>query len=373
MQFIDLKSQYKRIKDDVDRRVLAVLEHGAYVMGPEISELEQRLADYVGTAHCLSCASGTDALLIPLMAWKIGAGDAVFTTSFTFVATAEVISLTGATPVFCDIDAETFNISPAKLEEAIERVKAEGNLNPKAVMPVDLFGQGAEYDKIEEICKRHGLLLLEDAAQGLGGSVGGKMNGAFGDASGTSFYPAKPLGAYGDAGAAFTNDAELYERMKSIRVHGMGTERYDNVRLGMNGRMDSIQAAVLLAKMEIFDDEMAARDRVAGKYGEVLSDSSVKTPKVLDGYKSAWAQYCVLAETSEHRAKLQAALKAENIPSVIYYPIPLHLQTAYKDLGYVSGNLPVTEDTSKRIFALPFHPYLSDEEIGKVAEVIRGV
>jgi dTDP-4-amino-4,6-dideoxygalactose transaminase len=305
------------------------------------------------------------------MAWGIQEGDAVFTTSFTFVATAEVISLTGATPVFCDIDSRTFNLDPERLEEAIKKTLEEGKLKPKAVMPVDLFGQPAEYDKILAICEKYDLLILEDAAQGFGGHIGGKMAGSFGHAAATSFYPAKPLGAYGDAGAAFTDDEELYEKFKSIRVHGMGTERYDNVRLGLNGRMDSIQAAVILAKLEIFDDEVKARNRVASKYEELLQSSGVTTPIVYEGYLSSWAQYCVLADNEEHRTKLQSALKEEGIPSVIYYPIPLHLQTAYKKLGYVPGNLPVTEETSKKIFALPFHPYLEDSDMEKVAEVIK--
>lgn len=372
MNFIDLKAQYQRIKSDVDKRVLGVLEHGAYVFGPEIHEMEEKLADFVGVKHCLSCGSGTDALLIPLMAWGIGPGDAVFTTSFTFVATAEVVSLAGATPVFCDIDKDTFNMDIASLEEAIERVKKEGELTPKAIIPVDLFGQAADFERIQKIAEKHGLIILEDAAQSVGGSRNGKMNGSFGHAAGTSFYPAKPLGAYGDAGAAFTNDSELYEKMKSVRVHGMGGERYDNIRIGMNGRMDTIQAAVILAKMEIFQDELDARNRIAQKYTELLADSPVQPPAVDDGNVSAWAQYCVLAGSREERDTLQGKLKEAGIPSVIYYPIPLHMQTAYKNLGYAPGSLPVTEDTSSRIFALPFHPYLKDEEIQKVVDVLKG-
>ncbi|GAB5465296.1 MAG: DegT/DnrJ/EryC1/StrS family aminotransferase [Candidatus Kapaibacteriales bacterium] len=349
------------------------MEHGSYVFGPEIHEMEARLAEYAGAKHCLSCGSGTDALLIPLMAMGIGPGDAVFCPSFTFVATAEVVSLAGATPVFVDIDERTFNMSASSLEKAIEDVLSKGELTPKVVMPVDLFGQSADYDEIEAICQKYGLQLIEDLAQGLGGSYKGKRNGSFGKVGGTSFYPAKPLGAYGDAGAIFTSDDELCDTMKSIRVHGMGKERYDNVRIGLNGRMDSIQAAVILAKMEIFEEELETRNRVAEKYSQHLNGSSVKTPLVKEGYYSAWAQYCVLAENEQHRTELMNGLKEKGIPSVIYYPIPLHLQTAYKSLGYSENSLEVTESTSKKIFALPFHPYIKDEEIAKVCDTIKSI
>lgn len=369
MQFIDLKTQYARIKETVDKSIMDVLEHGQYVFGPEIKELEEKLAKYTDRKYCLACSSGTDALLIPLMAWGIGPGDAVFTTPFTFVATAEVISLTGATPVFVDIDKESYNIDPIKLEETIIKVKAEGKLNPKAIIPVDLFGLPADYDSICNIAEKHNLKILEDGAQGFGGTYKGKKACHFGEAAGTSFFPAKPLGAYGDGGAAFTDDKELYDIFQSIRVHGYGSQRYDNVRLGMNGRMDSIQAAVLLAKLEIFDEEIELRNKVAARYTAGLKDKLV-TPTVPEGYESAWAQYSVLADNSEHREEIQNRLKENDIPSAIYYPIPLHLQTAYLYLGYKKGNMPVTEEISECVFSLPMHPYLKDEEIDKICEVI---
>ena len=372
MQFIDLKSQYALIKDEINKGIDGVLEHGRYVFGPEIEELEAKLAEFVGVKHAIACSSGTDALIMPLMAWGIGPGDAVFTTPFSFVATAEVISLVGATPVFVDIDEKTYNIDPVKLEKEIERVKAEGKLTPKAIIPVDLFGLPAELHKIEAIAERHGLKLLEDAAQGFGGSLDGKRAGAFGDAAGTSFFPAKPLGCYGDGGAVFTNDDELKTALLSIRVHGMSaTERYDNVRIGLNARMDSIQAAILLTKMELFDGELVKRNHVASRYTANLGNSVV-TPFVASGYYSCWAQYSVLAKDSENRDELRNKLQEEGIPTAIYYPIPLHLQTAYSYLGYKEGDMPVCEKVGTKIFSLPMHPYLTDEEIDKICEVIKG-
>jgi len=369
MQFIDLKTQYARIKDKVDSSIMQVLEHGKYVFGPEITELEDQLAKYTGRNYCLACSSGTDALLIPLMAWEIGRGDAVFTTPFTFVATAEVISLTGATPVFIDIDKDTYNIDAELLEIAIKKVISEGKLNAKAIIPVDLFGLPADYDAIIDIAKKYNLKILEDGAQGFGGSYKGKKVCHFGEAAGTSFFPAKPLGAYGDGGAAFTDDEELFEIFQSIRVHGYGGQRYDNVRLGINGRMDSIQAAVLLAKLEIFDEEIELRNKVAKRYSQGLKNKVV-IPKVPVGYESAWAQYSVLAENSNHRQEIQDKLKEANIPSAIYYPIPLHLQTAYQYLAYKKGDMPITENISERIFSLPMHPYLKDKEIDEICDII---
>lgn len=370
MQFIDLKTQYERIKEQVDANIHGVLNHNRYVMGPEITEMEQKLAEFAGTKYCVSCASGTDALLMPLMAWEIGEGDAVFTTPFTFVATAEVISLRNATPVFVDIDERTYNIDPEKLEEKIKEVISEGKLKPKAIIPVDLFGLSADYEKIEAIAKKYDLLLLEDAAQGFGGNINGKRNGSYGDVGATSFFPAKPLGCYGDGGAIFTDSEDMVEKLHSVRVHGQGGDKYDNIRLGLNGRMDSIQAGVILAKLEIFEDELNKRDAVAKKYSELLSDKFV-TPYVPDGYFSAWAQYSILADNSEHRAELQNRLKEEGIPSAVYYPIPLHLQTAYKYLNYSKGDMPISEKVADRIFSLPMHPYLETSEIEKVCEVLN--
>lgn len=368
MQFIDLKTQYNRIKEKVDSSVLNVLDHGRYVFGPEITELEEKLADYAGVKHALACSSGTDALLIPLMAMEIGPGDAIFTTSFTFVATAEVVCLTGATPIFVDIDPVTFNMDPNKLEEALEYVKRETELTPKIVMPVDLFGIPADFDPIISFCEKHDLTLIEDAAQGFGAKYKGKTAGSFGKVSGTSFYPAKPLGCYGDGGATFTNDDDLYEKFKSIRVHGMGGERYDNIRLGINGRMDSMQAAVLLAKLDIFDEEIELRNQVANRYNNSLTN--VTTPSVPEGCSSVWAQYSVLAESGEHREELISKLKDHGIPTAIFYPIPLHRQTAYKQRGLWASDLTVSDDCSQRIFSLPMHPYLKEEDQEKIASVI---
>ena len=369
MQFIDLKKQYSILKEQIDANIHAVLDHGAYIMGPEITKLEKELADFTGRKYCVGCSSGTDALLMPLMAWNIGPGDAVFTTPFTFIATAEVISLTGATPVFVDIDAKTYNISPELLEEKILQIKNHTNLKLKAIIPVDLFGLPADYDKILKIAEKYNLLVLEDAAQGFGGSINGVKSGKFGQASATSFFPAKPLGCYGDGGAIFTDDSELYEKLISIRVHGQGTDRYTNVRIGINGRIDSMQAAVLLAKLTIFADEIKSRNIVAAKYNSKLKDKVV-VPFTPDGYISAWAQYSVLDENNEMRTAIQDKLKAKGIPTAIYYPIPLHLQTAYQYLGYNKGDFPVSEAMSERIFSLPFHPYLNDEDIDLICETI---
>ncbi len=370
MQFIDLKAQYNRLKADIDQRVLNVLNHGAYVFGPEIAEMEKKLADHAGVKHCLSCASGTDALLIPLMAWGVKPGDAVFVPSFTFISTAEVVSLLGATPIFVEVEEHTFNIDVKHLEVMINRVLAEGKLIPKVIVPVDLFGLTADYSAIEKVAEKYNLLIMEDSAQGFGGKINGKVAGSFGHVSATSFYPAKPLGCYGDGGAIFTNDDELADVMKSIRVHGMSSDRYNNVRIGINGRMDTIQAAVVLGKLEVFVDELDKRNDVANKYKAGIT-KNVKTPTVPEGYYSSWAQYSVLAESSEMRAKLQDYLKSKNIPSVIYYPIPLHLQTAYAYLGGKRGDLPVTESIADRVFSLPMHPYMTDAEIGEVIDAIN--
>jgi len=372
VQFIDLAAQYKKLKEDIDENIHKVLNHGRYIMGPEVAELESKLAEYVGVKHCISCSNGTDALLMPLMAWGIGEGDAVFTTPFTFIATAEVVSLLGATPVFADIDPDTYNIDPVKLEESIEKVIKEGKLTPKVIVPVDLFGLPADYDKIETIAKRYGLKILEDAAQGFGGIYKGRRACSFGDAAGTSFFPAKPLGCYGDGGAIFTNDDELAAKLKSIRVHGQGADKYDNVRVGLNARLDTLQAAILLPKFEAFVRyELDERNRFAARYTEGLK-GVVKTPVVPEGLLSSWAQYSVLADSGEQRKNLQDKLKEAGIPTMIYYVRPLHLQSAYSGLGYKKGGFPVSEDVSQRIFSLPMHPYLEDSVIDNVVKIIRG-
>lgn len=363
LQFIDLAAQYKKLKKEIDASIHNVLDHGKYIMGPEVFELEEKLAAYVGVKNCLSCSNGTDALLMPLMAWGIGPGDAVFTTPFTFMATAEVASLVGAVPVFVDIDEDTFNIDPEQLERAIVRVKKEGILNPKVIIPVDLFGLPADYEHIELIANKYNLRILEDAAQGFGGVYKGRRAGSFGDVATTSFFPAKPLGCYGDGGAIFTNDDELDGILKSIRVHGQGSDKYDNVRIGLNARLDTIQAAILLPKFKAFVDyELEARNRVAAMYTEGLK-GIVKTPVIPEGLVSSWAQYSVLAKDGNERAIFQEKLKAAGIPTMIYYQKSLHLQTAYSGLGYKKGDFPIAENVSERIFSLPMHPYLEKDVI----------
>jgi dTDP-4-amino-4,6-dideoxygalactose transaminase len=369
VQFIDLQRQYERIKSNLEKRLSSVFNSCKFILGPEVNELEQKLADFVGRKYCVSCSSGTDALLMPLLAWGIKEGDAVFTTPFTFIATSEVIRLVGATPVFVDIDERTFNISPQKLEEKIIEVLNSGKLHPKVIIPVDLFGLPADYDQILKIAEKYNLFVLEDAAQGFGGSVSGKRSCAFGDVSATSFFPAKPLGCYGDGGAVFTDDEDMYELLLSIRVHGQGTNKYENVRLGINGRLDTIQAVVLLTKLEIFEEELELRNQVAKKYSSLLK-GKVEVPYVPEGYFSSWAQYSVLAENGHHRTDILNRLKANNVPTAIYYPIPLHLQKVNQDLGYKIGDFPVAEAISKRIFSLPMHPYLKDDEIEFIATII---
>ncbi len=381
--FIDLKAQYALIEDKVRANMDRVLEHGAYIMGPEIKELEQRLGDYIGSTYALGCSSGSDALLMALMALDIGPGDAVFTTPFSFFATAEEIAMVGATPVFVDIDPVTFNIDPTCLKTAIEALLAKDdtiyplpggyeNLTPKAVIPVDLFGQAADYDEIESLCRAHDLRIIEDAAQAFGAVYKNRQTKAcgFGDIGCTSFFPAKPLGCYGDGGMCFTNDEELKNKLTSIRVHGMGTDRYDNVRIGINGRLDSLQAAVLLAKFELFPGEVAARNKVADRYAELLGEVVV-TPTVLEGNVSVWAQYSVLARDAAHREALRTHLGRQGIPTAVYYPIPLHLQTAFNGLGYEKGSMPVSEDAGERIFSLPMHPYMTAEDQDRVFAAIR--
>ena len=386
MQFIDLAAQQQPIRQKIEEKIRIVLDHGKYIMGPEINALEKRLAEFVGVKHCLGCASGTDALLMALVAEKVGPGNTIFTTPFTFIATAEVISLLGATPVFVDIDPKTFNLDPDKLALAIEALKA-GNasvsplprtinqelsaITPKGVIPVDLFGLPCDYDLINIIAQEHGLFVIEDAAQGLGGEYKGRKAGALADVGCTSFFPAKPLGAYGDGGAVFTDSDEMAEKLASIRVHGQGEDKYNNVCIGLNARLDTMQAAILLAKLDIFPQEIDLRQDVAQRYTELLSPyAMLHPPCVPEGYKSVWAQYSLLAESPESRANIQESLKKAGIPTAIYYPKPLHLQTAFAGLGYKKGDFPISEDTSNRIFSLPMHPYLKLNEIERICSII---
>ena len=358
IQFIDLKAQQARIREDVEARMRQVLDHGAYIMGPEVRELEGQLAAYTGRKHCVSCASGTDALLMALMAYNIGPGDAIITSPFTFIATAEVISLLGATPVFVDIDPETYNLDPGELEAVMhdDSLRKKG-LTVRGIIPVDLFGQPADYAEIGDFARKYGLFVIEDAAQAFGAEYRGAKSCSFGEIACTSFFPAKPLGCYGDGGAVFTDDDGLAEKLRSIRVHGQGHHKYDNVRIGINGRLDTLQAAVLLSKMTIFDDELPRRNRVAERYNAALA-GTVVTPVVREDRSSVWAQYCIL---SDEREDLLEHLKAQGVPTAVYYPKPLHLQDAYKDLGYRKGDFPKTEYAAERIFSLPMHPYLDAE------------
>ena len=368
MQFIDLLSQKERIKTALLQRIEGILDRGQFIMGPEVTELESRLASYVGSRHCVSCSSGTDALLMPLLAKGIGPGDAVFTTPFTFVATAEVITLAGATPVFVDVCPDTFNINPELVGQAVDDAVQRG-LKPKTLIPVDLFGLPADYDRLKVVADNYRLWILEDAAQSFGSSFRGRKAGSFGLMGATSFFPAKPLGCYGDGGAIFTDDDDLDFLLRSIRVHGSGVDKYCNDRIGINGRLDSIQAAVLLEKLSIFDDELEARQRIADMYTAQLQDNVV-VPRIPKHYRSTWAQYSILASSMQEREELIQALQQAGIPSMIYYKIPLHLQKAYTFLGYNSGDYPVSEDLSQRILSLPMHPYLKNEEIDQICSVL---
>jgi UDP-2-acetamido-2-deoxy-ribo-hexuluronate aminotransferase len=372
MDFIDLKKQYQLLKPSIQKRFNDILDRASFIMGSEITELEEKLADYVGINYCLSCASGTDALLLSLLAKNIGPGDAVFTTTFTFIATAEVVSLLGATPVFVDIDSKTYNIDPVKLRQEIIKVKNgdkitrafSKSLTPKAIISVDLFGLCADYDAIGAVAKEFGLFVLEDAAQSFGATYKGKKACRFGDMAATSFFPAKPLGCYGDGGAVFCNDKEMLDILKSLRIHGQGSDKYENVRIGINGRMDTLQAAVLLAKMEIFDKELEMRQAVAQRYSRALA-SSFNVPTIPAAYRSAWAQYSI---QHQKRDDVMLKLKKAGIPTAIYYPKPQHMQKAFASLGYEKGQFPVAEDIATKIFSIPMHPYLEEKD---QAEIIR--
>ena len=369
MEFRDLKRQYKVLEKDMEKALLDAAESGAYIMGPQVKTLEKELAEYVGVKHCLSCANGTDALTLALKAWGIGPGDAVFVPDFTFFSSAEVVSLEGATPVFVDVKEETFNIDPEDLEAAVKETIEKGILRPRVIVAVDLFGLPAPYPEIKKIADKYGLLILEDGAQGFGGSIEGKRACSFGDISTTSFFPAKPVGCYGDGGAVFTNNDEWASLMASYRVHGKGEFKYDNVRIGMNSRLDTIQAAVLLVKLKAFrDNELEDVNKAASRYTSLLGDK-VATPVIPEGFGSSWAQYTIRLEDKGQRDSLQASLKEKGIPSMVYYPKPMHLQTAFSGND---GNRPCPRATSlsERVLSLPIHPYITEEEI---LEVVSGV
>ncbi|GLG06301.1 DegT/DnrJ/EryC1/StrS family aminotransferase [Sellimonas catena] len=370
MQFRDLKTQYQQLKPEIDAAIAEVLENANFISGRQVGELEEELAQYVGVKHCITCGNGTDALSMMMMAWNIGEGDAVFVPDFTFFASGEVVSFEGATPVFYDVCMDTFNADVTSLENAIINVLNEGKLTPRAIIAVDLFGLPANYIKLEEIAKKYKLLLLEDGAQGFGGKIGERRVGSFGDAATTSFFPAKPLGCYGDGGAIFTNDDNIAELLKSIRVHGKGSFKYDNVRIGWNSRLDTLQAAILKVKFKAFREyELEEVNRVADTYRKELM-GVVKIPVVREGFYSSWAQYTLQLSSKDERDQVQEALKEKGIPTMVYYPKPMHQQVAF------SGNkmyveCPNTEKLCDTVLSLPMHPYLSNSDIQEIAMAVK--
>ena len=368
--FIDIGAQRRRLGKSIDEAVGRVLAHCQFINGPEVTRLEADLADFSGAKHVVSCASGTDALLMVLMARGIGAGDAVFCPSFTFCATGEAVALTGATPVFVDVDEATFNLDAASLKRGIATATRAG-LKPRAVIPVDLFGQSADHDGIGEIADAEAMFVLDDAAQGFGASYKGRRLGTFGLATATSFFPAKPLGCFGDGGAIFTDDAELAQTLRSIRVHGQGSDKYDNVRLGLTGRLDTLQAAVLIEKLKIFEDEIAARDKVADRYARGLGNM-VGVPRLAGGSSSVWAQYTIRLPNGVDRDGFAAALKSQGIPTAIYYPKSMHQQTAYRDFPVADGGLPASERLSRDVISLPIHAYLNEPTQQRIIATVRG-
>src|SRR5580704_10835134 len=368
--FIDVAAQRRRLGTSIDEAVARVLAHCQFINGPEVTQLEAALAAFSGAKHVVTCASGTDALLMVLMAKNVGRGDAVLCPSFTFCATGEVVALTGATPVFVDVDEATFNIDVNSLKRGIATAKKLG-LKPRAVIPVDLFGQSADHDAIGAVAQAEGLFVLDDAAQAFGASYKGRRLGTFGLVTATSFFPAKPLGCFGDGGAIFTDDAELAATLRSVRVHGQGSDKYDNVRLGLTGRLDTIQAAILIEKLKIFEDEIAARNRVAERYTLGLGNV-VAVPRLAGGNTSVWAQYTIRLPEGTDRDAFAAALKAQGIPTAIYYPKSIHQQTAYKDFPVAEGGLPVSEKRSGDVISLPMHAYLDEPTQERIIKAVRG-
>ncbi len=370
MEFRDLKTQYKRYEQQIDRAIKQVLLSGHFIGGEAVVRLEKRLAEYVGVKHCISCANGTEAMSMVLSAWGIGAGDAVFVPDFTFFSSGEVVSFVGATPIFVDVDPNTFNIDPDKLEAAIRKVENEGRLKPSIIIPVDLFGLPADHPAITRIAKQYGMRVLEDAAQGFGGSIDGKKACSFGDAATTSFFPAKPLGCYGDGGAIFTDDDSLSDLLRSIKVHGKGEDKYDNIRIGVNSRLDSIQAAILHVKLDAFiDHELEDVNRIAKEYDKLLK-GIVDIPTVPAGYTSSRAQYTVKLDNQEQRDAMQEELRRKGIPSMVYYKKPMHRQTAFAHLGYDDQDFEITNKLCDTVLSLPMHPYLESKDIQTIMEII---
>lgn len=369
MEFRDLKAQYREHKEAIDGAILTTVARGQFIGGEPVARLEEALADYVGVKHCISCANGTDALLLALMAWGVGEGDAVFVPDFTFFSTAEVVPWVGAEPVFVDIDGDTFNMSPQALEKAVRDVREEGRLKPRAVIAVDLFGQCAEYEKIRGIAEENGLLLLEDGAQGFGGRIGEKRACSFGDISTTSFFPAKPLGCYGDGGAVFTDNDEWAQLIRSYKVHGKGLDKYDNIRIGMNSRLDTLQAAILLKKLQFFEEELESCNRVAAFYTERLQ-GRVKTPTILPEYYSAWAQYTVRFADEKQREEAALRLKEAGIPSMVYYRRPIHALKAFAHMETDQCDCKTAKEASRTCLSLPMHAYLQESELDAVSKLL---
>lgn len=372
MEFRDLKKQYQVLKSKIDASVQDVCSRAAFIGGSNVKELERDLAEYVGVKHCVSCANGTDALQLALMAWGIGKGDLVFVPDFTYFSSGEVVSAVGATPLFVDVDRRSYNLDPSRLEEAIEKVLKEGEYAPKAVIAVDLFGLPADMPAIRAICDKYGLLLLEDGAQGFGGEINGRRACSFGDISTTSFFPAKPLGCYGDGGAIFTDNDEWAELLRSYAVHGKGSSKYDNIRIGMNSRLDTLQAAVLQEKFRAFKDyEVEDINKVAAIYDELLKDTSLVLPEVKEGFMSSWAQYTVQLPLGTDRAALQAALKERGIPTMVYYIKPMHTQGAFEGTYSAVADCPVTDEICDKVLSLPMDPYKNEEDLKQVAEELK--
>lgn len=372
MEFRDLKKQYQVLKSEIDNQIKDVISGAHFISGAHVTELEGKLAEYVGVKHCITCGNGTDAITLAMMVWNIGPGDAVFVPDFTFFSSGECPASVGATPIFVDVDNRTFNLDPKKLEESIKKIIQDGQYKPKAVVAVDLFGLPADYTEIRKICDKYKLLLMEDGAQGFGGSINGRKACSFGDISTTSFFPAKPLGCYGDGGAVFTDNDEWAELIRSLAVHGKSkTNKYDNLRLGMNSRLDTIQAAVLLPKLKAFIDyELDDVNNVAKKYTELLNESELQLPLIPKDYKSSWAQYTIQLPDSADRAAVQTELKAQGIPSMIYYLKPMHQQKAFKGTDSAKSKCPVTEELCKKVLSIPMGPYVCESDINMVSNAL---
>ena len=370
LPFIDLQAQRARIGDAIDAGLLRVAAHGQYIMGPEVKSLEEDLKNFCGAKHCITVANGTEALAMPLMAKHVRPGEAILVPSFTFAATAEVVAWLGATPIFVDVDQDTFTMTIESFEAGIAKAKALG-LKPVAVIPVDLFGQAADYDLIEQIAAAHGLWVMSDAAQSFGGAYKSRKIGTIGHVTATSFFPSKPLGCYGDGGAIFTDDDDMAAILKSLRVHGQGSDKYDNIRIGLNARLDTLQAAVLIEKLKILDDEIKARNEIAARYSSALAEY-VPVPLVVEGNYSAWAQYTIRVP-AQKRSAIMAALKEEGVPTMIYYPKPLHRQTAYRDFPVAGNGLPVSERLADEVLSLPMHPYLDQATQDRIVTTLISI